>query len=180
MRMGRWSRLKEGNMICDNCKIEMKKKTATNDAPYRYALSGLKNVFLVGIEIEVCERCSDVSPTIPRIGELHDVIAKDLIKKPKPLTGNELRFLRKHADLPANKFSALLLMSPEHLSRIENSATQSLGPQADKLARAIITIRRDGGNETKEILLRTADMLIEKVSAKQVIKLEGDRWKKAA
>jgi len=167
-------------MLCENCKLEMKEKKATADKPYHYKLSGLKNVFLVGIDVHECHKCNEDSPIIPKIGELHDVIARGLINKAKPLTGNELRFLRKNADLPANKFAALLAMSPEHLSRIENSPMQSLGPQADKLARAIIAMRRDGGEAARKVLLRTAEMILDKISTKQVITLEGDHWKKAA
>ena len=166
-------------MLCENCGMEMNEKKATASQPYQYKMSGLKDVFLVGIDICHCEHCGDVSPIIPKIGELHAVITLALLNKSKNLTGNELRFLRKNAEIAANKFAALLSISPEHLSRIENSANQTLGAQADKLARAIIADHVNGDIVGK-ILSRTADTTMEKASTKNVIALEGNRWKKAA
>lgn len=164
-------------MICENCKIETTEREATLAEPYQYKLSGLNNVYLAGINVHECLKCHDLSPIIPRIGELHRLICKTLVKKAVPLTGNEVRFLRKSTDLSSKEFASLLKVSPEHLSRIENSATQTLGAQADKLTRAII-IAKSAGDVTN-FLLETGDVKSDRGPKKQ-FQLEHKHWKEAA
>src|SRR5712691_6300765 len=116
-----------GAMNCDICNAPMKERRATSQAPYYYALAGLPHVGLVGITVYECPGHS-ASPLIPRIGELHRVITEAFVHKPAPLTGVELRFLRKNAGLAAKKFAALLAVDPAHLSRVENGKQRALGP----------------------------------------------------
>lgn len=169
-------------MRCDECQIAMEEREATVESPYAYGLSGLSNVFLAGITVHTCPRCGVESPVIQRIAELHQVIARVLAQKPASLRGDEIRFLRKHAGFPARKFAALLGVTPEHLSRVENGHTKSLGESADRLARAIATIAKDG-EEARDILLKIADELESahpKTERKPLFKLEKKHWKAAA
>jgi transcriptional regulator with XRE-family HTH domain len=89
---------------------------------------------------------------------LHQELARALARKPSFLSGEEIRFLRKHAGFPAQQFAALLGVSPEHLSRVENGHTSTLGSSTDRLARAIATIATNG-EEARRILLRIADQV---------------------
>jgi transcriptional regulator with XRE-family HTH domain len=110
------------------------------------------------------------------------VIALHLVEKPGPLRGDEIRFLRKWAGFPARQFAALVGVSPEHLSRIENGHTDALGPPSDRLARAIAVASRDA-DEAREILLRVAGELEatrRPKGAGGVFSLERNRWKAAA
>ncbi len=169
-------------MKCDQCGVQMVKKMATDTAPYGYAESGLDNVFLCGIIVHRCPQCRAESPVIPKIGELHRVIARVLVHKPTLLTGKELRFLRKNEGFPATKFSTLLEVDPSHLSRIENGRTKSLGASADRLARALV-MAASSGEAAREVLLRLADELKKPRKTKRpgpVFKLERNRWKLAA
>src|SRR5215813_13342470 len=75
---------------------------------YHYTESGWDNVYLENIELRVCEDCGTVSPRIPRILQLHETIAKAIVSKPQPLTGAEIRFLRKQLRLKAKEFAAYL------------------------------------------------------------------------
>lgn len=145
-------------MNCDTCHMAMGVRKATRQKPYRYDLSGLSNVSLVGITVRTCPQCGGEVPVIPRIAELHDVLARSLIQKPTLLSGEEIRFLRKHEGFPAQKFAVLLGITPEHLSRVENGHTNNLGTSADRLARAIATIVKDG-ETAREVLLQIADQL---------------------
>lgn len=167
-------------MKCDSCKIEMIETTATVDSPYQYDLSGLKNLFLAGITVYECPKCKSKVPAIPRVGELHRVIARLLLHKPTLLSGDEIRFLRKNAGIPAKDFAVLLQTSAEHLSRVENGHYASLGATADRLARAIIIAATDK-DEVGEVLLRRAAALM-KVGRRRrsILKLEGKRWQEAA
>ena len=141
-------------MYCEQCQIEMVERKATVKHPYTYDLSGLSNVRLVGITVYTCPRCGVTSPVIPRIEELHQVIARALVRKPSMLSGEEIRFLRKHAGFPAKKFAALLGVAPEHLSRVENGHRESLSASADRLVRAIATTEQ-GDNVV--VIAREAD-----------------------
>lgn len=140
-------------MLCEACSVKMEEREATKQVPYPYDLSGLNHVFLIGIVVYVCPHCHAQVPKIPRISELHQVIARTLAERPWPLLGEEIRFLRKQAGFPAQKFAALLSITPEHLSRVENGHTKKLGAQADKLARVVGT----NGKQVRELLRKLAD-----------------------
>ena len=161
---------------CEICGGPVSARTATVRKPYHYKLSGLNRVFLIGIEVEACGGCGMESPSIPKLGELHRIIAHYLINKMDRLAGEELRFLRKLPGIPAKKFAELLRITPEHLSGAENGR-RPLSQSVDKLARAIVAeaIRSD---ETRSILLEFPTEIGEKLAQ---LRFAYDRkWTKAA
>jgi transcriptional regulator with XRE-family HTH domain len=170
-------------MTCEHCSVGMVKRETTVRAPYRYPLSGLTHLRLAGIAVFRCPACGDERPVIPRIGELHRVVARLLVRKPGRLTAEEIRFLRKHAGFPGYKFAKLLGVSPAYLSRVENRRRGALSATADRLARAISVAATDG-EATREALLQLADQLGRKVVARPVqlplFRLTGNAWRKAA
>jgi len=164
------------NRVCETCGGPVTVRTATTRKPYHYKLSGLKRVFLIGIEVETCRECGMESPSIPKLGELHRIIVHYLISKSDRLAGDELRFLRKLPGIPAKKFAELLRITPEHLSGAENDR-RPLSRSVDKLARAIVTeaIRSD---ETRSILLQFPSEISEKLAQ---LRFTYDRkWTRAA
>jgi transcriptional regulator with XRE-family HTH domain len=164
-------------MVCETCGEKMVERQATRDAPYAYKLCGLKGIFLAGIKVRVC-KCGE-SPIIPKIGQLHGVIADALLRKPNLLLGPELRFLRKNAGMPANKFATLLDITPDYLSKVENGHLASLGGPTDRLARAITMVANSEG--VRDLLLELAEVLGKKKADKvQTFTLNNDRWAKAA
>ena len=66
---------------CDRCGEALHDRTAVK-GPYQYKLSGLSNVFLIGITVRHCTGCGRESPVIPKLGQLHEVIAKVLLLFP--------------------------------------------------------------------------------------------------
>jgi transcriptional regulator with XRE-family HTH domain len=158
-------------------------RLATVEAPYRYGMSGLKNVVLCGIDVHRCGKCKVESPVLFRIPELHRVIARELVRKPSPLRGDELRFLRKHAGIPAVKFAALLGINPAYLSRVENGHHGALGRSADRLARAL-TMAVSEEEAVREVLLQMAGDLETRRSSKRsgraLFKLIRNHWRAAA
>ena len=166
-------------MKCDICLGEMQERKATPEHPYHYVLSGLKNIYLMGIKVRVCPKCRIESPIIPRMADLHDLIRQILLRKPELLAGDEVRFLRKNAGLSAKEFAELINETQSHLSRVENGKTPTLGAQADKLTRAIATVcgTEDGG--TKEVLLQKIRSL-NKSKHRRVFQIKGNRWQSAA
>lgn len=122
-------------MKCELCHVEM---TLLQNQTYHYEknLSGLDNVYLENISVEVCPKCNDISPIFHRIKELHKTIARAIALQPVPLNGADIRFLRKERRLKAKEFAVLLRVDVATLSRWENDE-QSLSPQSDALVRAI-------------------------------------------
>jgi transcriptional regulator with XRE-family HTH domain len=167
-------------MKCIECGKETTKHRATKDEPYRFLGSGLKNIYLAGIDVEECKSCDVEYPTIPRLPDLHRAIAETLaMHRPSPLSGDELRFVRKAAGFSAKRFASLLLIEPESLSRAENGG--GLGPQTDKLARAI-TLAALNAETVKDVLLELADKMerAKKLATSPVFRCDRDGWKIAA
>jgi transcriptional regulator with XRE-family HTH domain len=167
-------------MTCAICRAPMIERSTSVSSPYRYTLAGLPHIGLVGIVVFECPNGHPSIPRIPRIGELHRVIAEAFIEKSEPLIGSELRFLRKNAGISAQKFAALLRVDPAHLSRVENDKT-AMGSSVDRLARAIVVAAKDG--KVREILLNeAAERLAKKKRHQQLplFRLEHNRWKEAA
>ena len=163
-------------MNCEKCQKEMKRRLATPEKPYHYTLSGLKGLRLIGIEVFHCPGCVRESPIIPKIGQLHEAVARTLLKKEGLLTGDELRFLRKHMGVPSQALAELLGVDPSHLSRFENGAYENLGAPTDKLARATLAAS-GGGMEAREVLLRRAEALARRRQWKQTFAMERNHWR---
>jgi putative zinc finger/helix-turn-helix YgiT family protein len=104
---------------------------------HHYVESGLTNVYLLNVDLRVCESCGEASPRIPRITELHATIARQIALGPAPLRGADIRFLRKQLGMRAREWAALLrISSVSTFSRWENDE-QRPGPQSDALCRYI-------------------------------------------
>jgi len=161
---------------CELCGGTVVVRKTTAERPYRYEMSGLNNVLLAGIEVRECTKCSTAVPIIPRLGELHRAIVKYLVFKKDPLTGKEIRFLRKNAGLASNRFAALLGIDPAHLSRIENGKKETLGAATDKLARAIAGAASDGDN-VRDILMELAARIEARTAT---FRLRQNHWDLAA
>ena len=165
-------------MQCDVCGQDMESRTATRENAYHYDLSGLDNVFLVGITVYACQHCDIEIPEIPHVEELNQTIAEALANKATLLTGPEIRFLRNRAGFSAKKFAALLNVTPEHLSRIENSDSQGMGGAADKLAR----VATMDGEQVREFLFRLSEMHLKKDEQPKVVEFvrpgKNKQWRK--
>jgi DNA-binding transcriptional regulator YiaG len=84
---------------CDNCGGELAVNVSTREAPYCYTESGLRNAWLIGVDVYRCKQCDGETAAIPRITELHTLLAEGILRAHKPLTGFEFRYIRKRASL---------------------------------------------------------------------------------
>ncbi len=108
---------------------------------YSYTASGLPHVTLVGVEVRRCGACGEHEVVIPRIEELHRVMALTVIRKPNRLTGDEARFLRKYLGWSGVDFARHMGVQPETVSRWENGK-ESMGPVADRLLRSFVLLQQ--------------------------------------
>lgn len=118
-------------MVCPRCKKAQTPKVGE----HHYVESGLTNVWLRGVEILQCA-CGEETVSIPRILELHKVIGKTLLEQGNQLSGQEIRFLRKHMGIKALDFAARLGVDKATLSRWENDKEKP-SELADRLIRLV-------------------------------------------
>lgn len=168
-------------MKCHKCGAGLVEWKTSGKDPYHYTSSGLDNVYLVNIAIRRCKRCRTEHAVIPRMAELHRMLAGALLDEPERLRGSELRFLRKHAGLSASDFSAQLQIEPETLSRFEN-ARQDIGVSTEKLARAILKaeIQTAAQNKLQAFLLSKQRLLAHKGHQQSRFSFTTGGWRKQA
>jgi putative transcriptional regulator len=107
---------------------------------YSYAASGLPHVTLVGIEVRRCKGCGEHDAVLPKIEQLHKVIALALIGKHARLTGAEVRYLRKYFGWSGAAFARHIGVTPASVFRWEN-ARKEMGAVADRLLRLMVVTK---------------------------------------
>lgn len=139
-------------MRCPECRGEM---TSKREA-HRYAESGLPNVTLVDVEVRHCPRCGERAVAIPRVEELHRLLALELARKSERLLPNEVRFLRKQLGLSSAEFAERMRVDPATVSRWERAeGPQAMGAQAELLLR-LMAVRDQSLSEYGEQILSSA------------------------
>lgn len=159
----------EARTKCSNCDRLMK----AGRENYLYDESGLRNVTLMGILIHRCAACGNYEVSIPRIEQLHRIIAKSLIEKRTRFTGPEVRFLRKSLGLSSGDFARRMGVTVETVSRWEQNAVP-VGPQADRLVRLLVAQGKLAMRYPEEHLA-----LIDSKKAKETrmeIRVVDDQW----
>lgn len=121
-------------MKCDECGSLA---TTERNAVRRYKIAGLPHVELHGVEVITCRTCGEEGVAIPRIGQLHRVLAEAFVTQRRMLAPVEIRFLRKHIGLSGADFAQRMGVARETVSRWEKGATP-MGAQADRLLRLLV------------------------------------------
>jgi len=122
------------------CEDHLEERMATVKSPYCYVGSGLPNVFLTGVKYYVCTVCGTQSAEIPALKQLLAEIARTVVQEAFPLTGSQVRFLRKRLNRKAKEFAQMISLSPERFSAIETSDDEHMDPARDKLVRVIYRV----------------------------------------
>jgi putative zinc finger/helix-turn-helix YgiT family protein len=138
-------------MNCAECGSDL--VAVERNAVIRYDMGGLPHVTLRGVEMRRCGACGDVITKIPRIGQLHRVLADYIIRQPRLLLGSEIRFLRTHLGLSTEDFAHQMGVTRETVSRWQNDK-ERMGPSADHLLRALVTSHQPSENYAVDDLLR--------------------------
>ena len=106
----------------------------------KYDASGLPGVTLVDVEVNRCGHCGQYEVAIPRIEELHRVMAIALVRKAARLTPAEIRFLRTTLGWSSRELADHMGAAAETVSRWEHGKTP-MRPQADRLLRLMVLHR---------------------------------------
>ncbi|HEY4243796.1 MAG TPA: hypothetical protein VGM88_28480 [Kofleriaceae bacterium] len=121
-------------MKCTKCGEGTLKKFA-GDHVYRE--SGMEHVILRNVTKYECEHCHDKSVEIPRMAQLHRLLAEILVRKAARLVPSEVRFLRDHLDLTNKGFAALMGVTEPQASRW--TTTETMGVPAEHFLRTLAT-----------------------------------------
>jgi len=99
------------------------------------------DVVLNDVEVRHCNECGEEHLVIPRIEELHRLIASTIARKKGRLQPGEIRFLRTHLGYSSRDFADFMGVRPETVSRWESErAGVSPSRAAEKLLRlAVLT-----------------------------------------
>ena len=137
-------------MKCDDCGGPV---TTERNAVRRYDIGGLPHVELHGIEVTRCAQCGKEGIAIPRIGELHRVLAEAFVKQQRMLAPVEIRYLRKYLGLAAADFAQMMGVARETVSRWETGANP-MGAVADRLLRLLLVTHEPTESYAVDDLLR--------------------------
>ena len=126
-------------------------RMSTDAEPYLFVGSGLRNVYLVGVEYEVDPANGMQSAAIPCLPNLMEAIGKGLVEKKTPLSADEVRFLRKRLRLASKAFAELVGLSSEQYSRVENGAAKVV-PTVERVVRLLYaTLAKLSPDESEEV-----------------------------
>jgi DNA-binding transcriptional regulator YiaG len=123
---------------------------------YMYKDCGLPNLVLVGVEVHRCPDCGSVDVPLPRVTELHRVIAMGVIHKPSRLSAPEVRFLRKYLGWSGEDFAGYMGVDPSTVSRWENDR-EAIGTTSDRLLRVLVARRSPVEEYADEALTKIED-----------------------
>jgi len=156
---------------CFNCGGDLTSRQETR----RYG-RGI-DVVLVGIEVRHCDDCGEEEVVIPRIKELHNAIAADLVNRPGTLSPGEIRFLRTHMGFSSKDFAKHMGVTPETVSRWENLRNpMKLRRTADRLIRFSV----QSGIQFKGYKLPASDEDTPKTDHTQRFGLGENTWEPVA
>jgi putative zinc finger/helix-turn-helix YgiT family protein len=118
-------------MKCRECGAEL---VLRRNQKYRYTESGLDNVYLTAVNVRRCPSCKTRVPEIPNVRDVHLCIGLLVVEKSAPLSGKEIRFLRKSLGIKSGEFAKKLGYTSQAFSRIEKGKAD-IGKQGDRLVR---------------------------------------------
>jgi putative zinc finger/helix-turn-helix YgiT family protein len=140
-------------MKCEECGRPV---TTERNAVRRYNSGGLPHVELHGVEVTTCPECGKEGIAIPRIAQLHRVLAEAFVTQRRMLAPVEIRFLRKHIGLSGADFAQRMGVARETVSRWEKGATP-MGAVADRLLRLLVVTHEPTESYAVDDFLRELD-----------------------
>jgi DNA-binding transcriptional regulator YiaG len=139
---------------CKTCGKEYRVRVSSIDAPYHYTESGLPDIRLINIPVYSC--CGVESADIPNMDKLHKLIAQDLILTPRPMSGLQLRFLRKEAKLKPQDVADRFGIDPK--TPLNWEKMEVVSRQADLIMRVLVTAELWHGAERAKILDQLSEL----------------------
>jgi DNA-binding transcriptional regulator YiaG len=129
----------------------------------------------MNVETRACDECGEREVVIPKIEQLHRLIARALATEAPKLEPEHVRFLRKWLGYSSADFALVMGVRPESVSRWERAGTTNpIGPTAERLLRVLVA-------NQDPLEKYPIDFLKLKARVKpQPMRFRGPDWKKAA
>jgi putative zinc finger/helix-turn-helix YgiT family protein len=143
---------------------------------HRYTESGLPNVTLANVEIRTCDACGEREVVIPKMEELHRLIARAIAELPTQLTGEQVRFLRTWLGYSATDFAIVMGVRPETVSRWEHG-TYQIPATAERLLRLMVANQEPVQKYPIDLFKAPPKTVTGKAEA---LKFTGPNWKRAS
>lgn len=162
-------------MKCINCGSNLKGTRGT----HRYTESGLSYVTLLNVEIRECASCGEREVVIPRLEQLHRMIARAVSRSPQPLKPEEIRFLRKWLGYSTADFALTMGVTPETVSRWESQTAGKgyrIPDTAERLLRLLVANQEPAEKYPIDLFKTQPRGKAEPLK----LKLRAPDWKKAA
>lgn len=127
-----------------------------NEELYQYTECGLdfiylRNGFIVDEDSEYGRVYSVLDAK-----ELHKVIACEIAKSPRPLSGQEIRFLRKEMNLSQKRLADILDVTEQTVARWEKEENKM--SKADQLVLRSYYLERECNGQLKDLIDRLAEL----------------------
>lgn len=142
---------------------------------FHYWQCGLDYVYLQG-GVEWVENDYGRFYNIKNVDQLHDVIAHEIVTSPKPLRGQELRFLRSLLELSQEALAKRMGMTRSGLAKLEAEPNKKLSSKTDRHLRlTYLVYKTDPGayEEMKELL---EDIAEDEYQKDLSLSLDGGNW----
>jgi putative transcriptional regulator len=159
------------------CRTCNEGETTTTTETHLYVESGLPNVVLHGVNVRRCPKCGAFEVLLPRVTELHRVIANGIIHKLARLSGAEVKFLRKHLGWSGADLADHMGVDPTTVSAWENER-KAFGTSSDRLLRLIVARQAPVEDYSLDELTKIADE--QEPSRRMEISPRGQGWEMAA
>ncbi len=156
---------------CESCGANLTVKTGQT---YHFTESGVNNVYLENLQVEVCRKCKTVAPYLPQARQLMETIGRALAAQPAPLTGAAVRFLRKQAGHNTASWARLVRADAVTQTRWETGEL-ALEPPTELLHRLVygyLLAERTEGKLPSQLLERLADSPVGRAAVLIVINAE--------
>jgi putative zinc finger/helix-turn-helix YgiT family protein len=138
-------------MKCLECGTPLKVTRET----VAYRQIGLPGVRLRNIEVRRCPEDGETYEVIPRIDELHALLARTVAVKVEKLTPEEVVFLRKWLGWDRAEFAKRMDVQPETVSRWENGA-QVISGTTERLLRLMALTQQPKRDYTLDMIKEVA------------------------
>ncbi|NHB94026.1 helix-turn-helix domain-containing protein [Photorhabdus cinerea] len=143
---------------------------------YHYVESGLSNIWLEnGFQQEITD--GEVYISIDNLDELHRLISKVLVSLKRPLSAEEMRFLRIEMNMSQKLLSNLLGVDIQTIARWEKGQS-SIPRVADVALRSLYAESIDEQNYIGEMLRKLSETSIQQQIEKLVFAEKGKMWQK--
>jgi DNA-binding transcriptional regulator YiaG len=139
-------------------------------------MSGLENVWLLnGFAVEQTPYGDGVR--VEDADGLHRALARVIASDKTPMSGRELRFLRKLMGMSQGGLARLIGSSDQRVARWEKG--QAIDPTAERLIRAMVRQFLGDDCNLRAALEELAEM-DEEMHGQRTLVREGESWKRAA